>query len=291
MKILVLGANGQVGMCLSDKLFQTNYQTILTSRAQIDITDFEATRNNIFNINADVIINASAYTAVDNAEHDHINANLVNNLAVANIAKICSEMGSTFIHFSTDYVFDGKASKPYIESFQTNPNSIYGMTKLMGEQAIQNSNCKYLIFRTGWVFSEHGNNFFKTMLRLAKDKKDLSVVSDQVGSPTYAQDIANIVIKTLDQIEKKNCRYGLYHYSGDEPCSWYEFAKKIFDEAKDYGWSVPTISSVLTVDYPTSAHRPQYSVLDNNKIIKSFGVTPSDWKKGIVRALKELNSE
>ena len=127
--------------------------------------------------------------------------------------------------------------------------------------------------------------------RLSKDKKELCVVSDQVGSPTYAQDIANIVIKTLGQIEKKNCRFGLYHYSGDEPCSWYEFAKKIFDEAKNYGWSVPTISSILTVDYPTPANRPQYSVLDNNKIIKSFGVTPSDWKKGIIRALKELNSE
>jgi len=291
MKILVLGANGQVGQCLADQLTGTSHQTILSNRSQIDISDFEATRSKIYRVNADVIINASAYTAVDNAEREPDKADLVNNLAVANIAAICADIGSVLIHFSTDYVFDGKASTPYIESCQANPDSVYGKTKLMGELAIQKSGCRYLIFRTGWVFSEYGDNFFKTMLRLGMERDELSIVGDQIGSPTYAQDIAKTVIQGLVRIEKNECEYGIYHYSGDKPCSWYDFAEKIFDEARNYGWSTPTLKSIVTAEYPTPAQRPGYSVLNSRKAIKVFGVLQSDWRSGISSVLRKLQTK
>ena len=194
MKILVLGCKGQLGRCLNDQLKNTHHEVIYTSREQIDIANFEQTKNQILKNSPDIIINATAYTAVDKAEEDQKNAKLINHLAVKNIAHICNQQGCWLIHVSTDYVFDGKAKIPYKEVDETNPQGVYGETKLKGELAIRSSGCKHIIIRTAWVFSEYGNNFLKTMLRLGAERDELSIVGDQVGCPTYAQDIAKAIV-------------------------------------------------------------------------------------------------
>ena len=290
MKVLVLGCKGQLGRCLNDQLINTNYKVTYTSRDQIDVADFEETRIKITYIAPDVIINASAYTAVDKAENDKVTADLINHLAVDNLAAICFELGCWLIHISTDYVFDGKSTAPYLELDKTNPQGVYGHTKLDGEFAIQSSGCKYLIIRTAWVFSEYGDNFLKTMLRLGTVRDELSIVGDQIGCPTYAQDIAKAIITMMTQVSKKSSASGTYHYCGDQLCSWYEFARVIFEEARISGLQTPSlIHSIRTSDYPTAAERPGYSSLNCQKIKNTFGVNTSDWKLGVKNVLSNLH--
>jgi dTDP-4-dehydrorhamnose reductase len=291
MKILVLGCKGQLGRCLNDQLVNTDHEVIYTSREQIDIADFEVTKSKILEFSPDLIINATAYTAVDKAEEDQKTANLINHLAVKNIADICNQLGCWLIHVSTDYVFDGNAKVPYKEDDQTNPQSAYGETKLNGELAIQASECKYIIIRTAWVFSEYGNNFLKTMLRLGADRDELSIVGDQIGCPTYAQDIARSIVEIVTQLNslKEN---GIYHYCGDQPCSWYDFANAIFDQAMTNNLKIPSIvNSIKTSAYPTPAKRPAFSVLDCSKIENNFGVLASNWHDGIGQVISKLKLE
>ena len=288
MKILVLGSKGQLGRCLSNQLDGANYELIFTSREDFDIADLEAARAKITDINPGVVINASAYTAVDKAEGDEQTADLINHLAVANIANTCNELGSWLIHVSTDYVFDGTASSPYRETDLTSPESVYGASKLNGEYAIQSSGCKYLIVRTAWVFSEYGNNFMKTMLRLGAEREELSIVGDQVGCPTYAQDIAKAIVHMLDYLADENI-VGVYHFSGSEQCSWFEFGCEIFQKAREFGFSTPNnLSSISTAEYPTPAKRPRYSVLDGHKSLTVFGIFPSNWRAGVLNVLRKL---
>jgi len=273
MKILVLGCKGQLGRCLNDQLINTDHEVIYTSREQIDIADFEQTTNQILKTCPDLIINATAYTAVDKAEADQKTANLINHLAVKNIADICSQQGCWLIHVSTDYVFDGNARIPYKENDETNPQGVYGETKLKGELAIQASGCKHIILRTAWVFSEYGNNFLKTMLRLGAERDEMSIVGDQVGCPTYAKDIANAIIEIIPQLATQK-KSGIYHYCGNHSCSWYEFAKAIFEASNFLGNKVPKqLNSIKTSEYPTPALRPTYSVLDCSKISRDFKIT------------------
>ena len=291
MKILVLGSGGQLGRCLNDQLANTDHEVFYTSRDQIDIADFEATKNKIIDIAPDVVINASAYTAVDKAEDDREAADLVNHLAVANIANICNELGCWLIHVSTDYVFDGLSSKPYLENDQTNPQSVYGDTKLKGEIAIQSSGCNYLIIRTAWVFSEYGDNFLKTMLRLGADHDELSIVGDQIGCPTYAPDLAKAIITTLPylEIDQQN---GIYHYAGSPCCPWTEFAQSIFDEAWQAGKlkNKPHIVTITSQEYPTPAKRPANSMLNSSKFEAAFEHNASDWLAGIRAVVNSLNN-
>lgn len=288
MKILVLGCKGQVGRCLNDQLTNTDNEVLYTSREQIDIADFEQTKSQILKICPDVVINATAYTAVDKAEEDQEIANLINNLAVENIANICNQQGCCLVHVSTDYVFDGSSNEPYKEHDQTNPQSVYGETKLKGELAIQSSGCKHIIIRTAWVFSEYGNNFLKTMLRLGTERDELSVVRDQIGCPTYAQDIAKAIVKILPSLSSQEI-YGLYHYCGDQPCSWHDFATIIFGEAKIRRMPFPTkINAIDSICFPTKARRPQYSVLDSGLIESEFMINASDWRKGVIKSLERL---
>ena len=288
MKILVLGCKGQLGRCLFDQLKNSEHAVTYTSREQIDIVDFKKTRNQILKISPDAVINATAYISVDKAEEDQNIANLINNLAVKNIADICSQQGYWLIHVSTDYVFDGKAKIPYREDDKTNPQGVYGETKLEGELAIQFSGCKYVIIRTAWVFSEYGNNFLKTMLRLGSERDELNIVGDQIGSPTYAQDIARSIVEIASQLKSKKDN-GIYHFCGDQPCSWYKFANVIFDHAKDNNLKVPRIiNSIETSDYPTPAKRPAFSVLDCSKIQIDFGLYPSDWYEGISQVISKI---
>ena len=289
MKILVLGSKGQLGRCLNDRLIDTEHEVIFTSREQINITNFEQTKNQILKNSPDLIINATAYTAVDKAEEDQKTANLINHLAVKNIADICSQQGCWLIHVSTDYVFDGNAKIPYKESDETNPQGVYGETKLKGELAIQFSGCKHIIIRTAWVFSEYGNNFLKTMLRIGAERDELSVVGDQVGCPTYAQDIAKSIIAIFPHIYLEKDIQGIYHFCGDKPCSWNDFAQVIFSEAKCFGNRIPnSVKSINTVDYPTPAVRPAYSVLNCSKINSYFGINDSDWKLGVKKVVKKV---
>ena len=282
MKILVLGSKGQLGQCLKDQLAITDHDVVYTSRGQIDIADFEATKNKILEIAPDVVVNATAFTAVDKAEEEYQAADRINHLAVANMSNICNQLDCWLIHVSTDYVFDGSSEVPYKEDNTTNPQGVYGDSKLKGEMAIEGSGCKYLIIRTAWVYSEYGNNFLKTMLRLGADRDELSIVGDQIGCPTYAQDIAKSIVSILSCLDLQGSSSGIYHYCGDEPCSWYDFARAIFSEAEIHGVKSPSnIKSITTVEYPTPAIRPAYSVLDCTKIENVFGVTPSNWRYGI----------
>ena len=289
MKILILGSKGQLGQCLNDQLATTDYDVVYTSRGQIDIAEIEVTRTQILEISPDIVINATAYTAVDKAEEECQAANCINHLAVANISNICNQLNCWLIHVSTDYVFDGKSKFPYKEDNPTNPQSVYGDSKLKGEMAIEASGCKYLIIRTAWVYSEYGNNFLKTMLGLSTDRDELSIVGDQIGCPTYAQDIAKSIVSILSSLDSKASSSGIYHYCGDDPCSWFEFAQAIFLEAEVHGLKTPSyVRSIMTADYPTPAIRPAYSVLDCTKIESVFHVTRSNWRNGIKIVIDRL---
>jgi dTDP-4-dehydrorhamnose reductase len=282
MKILVLGSKGQLGQCLNDQLAITEHDVVYTSRGQIDIAEFEVTKAQMLEISPDIVINATAYTAVDKAEEERQAADRINHLAVANIASICKQLDCWLIHVSTDYVFDGNSEVPYKEDNPTNPQGVYGDSKLKGEVAIEASGCKYLIIRTAWVYSEYENNFLKTMLGLGVDRDELSIVGDQIGCPTYAQDIAKSIVSILSCLDLKDSSSGIYHYCGDEPCSWYDFARAIFLEAEVQGLKTPSyVKSITTADYPTPAIRPAYSVLDCTKIERVFDVTRSNWRDGI----------
>ena len=291
MKILVLGCKGQLGRSLNDQLKSTHHEVIYTSREQIDIADFEQTKNQIKKISPHLIINATAYTAVDKAEEDEKTANLINHLAVKNIANNCNRQGCWLIHISTDYVFDGNSKIPYKESDKTNPQGVYGETKHNGELAIQASGCKYIILRTAWMFSEYGDNFLKTMLRLGAYRDELSIVGDQIGCPTYAQDIARSVVEIVPQLYLRKYN-GLYHYCGDQPCSWFDFANAIFDQAMVNNLKIPNkVNSIETSAYPTPAKRPAFSVLNCSKIENDFGVQASNWRDGIGKVTSKLKLE
>ena len=289
MKILILGSQGQLGRCLYDQFSQTDYDLIYHSRADTDIADFTETSENLIALNPDIVVNAAAYTAVDLAETHESLAYQVNHFAVDNLANQCEKIGSFLIHVSTDYVFDGTASRPYKEQDKTSPQSVYGASKLAGEIAIQRTDCRFLIIRTSWVFSEYGNNFFKTMLRLGGERETLSIVGDQIGCPTYAQDIASLIVDLIPRIEAGSVESGIYHFSGDTACSWYQFAKEIFAQADQLGYRTPKqIQSIATKDYPTPAKRPGYSVFDCTKIENTFNISRSNWRFGIDRVLSIL---
>ena len=289
MRVLVLGKNGQLGQCLQDQLRSSKDEVIFTSRDDIDVGEFAQTSERIYEIKPDVVINASGYTAVDKAESEPKLANHLNHLAVTNLANICSSLNAIMIHFSTDYVFDGESIVAYKEDAPVNPKCVYGSTKLMGELAIKNAGCKYLIIRTSWVFSEYGNNFLKTMLRLGAEKNELNIVEDQYGCPTYAQDIAHATAVILSSGELDDSTYGVYHFVGNMPCSWYDFADNIFSQARLRGLKTPSIlNPIKTVNYPTPAIRPCYSVLDASKVEQTFRLRASTLDDGIRRVLDKL---
>jgi dTDP-4-dehydrorhamnose reductase len=288
MKILVLGCKGQLGRCLNDQLVNTDHEVIYTSREQLDIADFEVTKSKILEFSPDIIINATAYTAVDKAEEDQKTANLINHLAVKNIADICNQLECWLIHVSTDYVFDGNSKVPYKEDDETNPQGAYGETKLKGELAIQASGCKHIIIRTAWVFSEYGNNFLKTMLRLGAERDQLSIVDDQVGCPTYAQNIAKAIVVIMRRLKSEGNIIGTYHYVGEVGCSWADFAEDIFKEAIKQGIikNKPKIIKISTSEYPTLAKRPMQSKLDFSKFKSTFGINQSNYADSIFSALE-----
>jgi dTDP-4-dehydrorhamnose reductase len=291
MKIVVLGSKGQLGCCLSDQFIKTTFEVVYLSRDDFDIGDLASLDKNISLLKPSIVINASAYTAVDKAENDFHQANLVNHLAVAKLADICLHLNACLIHISTDYVFDGNAVLPYVEDSQTNPQGVYGMSKLKGELSIKASGCRFFIIRTSWVFSEYGNNFLKTMLKLGTKHKELSIIHDQVGCPTYAQDIAKAIILMLPYIRNNKYTSGIFHYCGIQSCSWYEFAAFIFMKAEAKGYKVPSLLKQIASDeFKSIAARPAYSVLDCSRIQEEFDINPSNWMNGVISSIEKIDS-
>jgi|TARA_B100001059_G_scaffold128079_1_gene127966 dTDP-4-dehydrorhamnose reductase len=289
MKVLIFGSRGQLGSCLIDQLENKDHNLVCSSHEEVDIANFEETKNYILDISPDLIINAAAYTAVDKAEEDQEEANIINHLAVANIANICCELDCWLIHVSTDYVFDGNSKKPYTEDDKPNPQGVYGQTKLKGELAIQSSGCRHIIIRTSWVYSEYGSNFLKTVLRLGEKQDKLNIIGDQYGCPTYAQDIAKTIVKLLPKLSLNHGYEGIYHYCGNHACSWFEFANIIFDIASEFGFKVPKdINQIGSAYYPSLAARPKYSVLDCTKIESKFKISLSDLRAGVEGSLNRL---
>ncbi|WP_118193377.1 dTDP-4-dehydrorhamnose reductase [Albibacterium indicum] len=279
-KVIVLGGSGQLGQCIQ-AADTSGLDIIFCSSQKVNILEEDHLHALFGKERPDVIINCAAYTAVDLAEDDPLKAAAINAQAPELIAKLCLEYNVVLIHISTDFVFDGESPVPRVETDRTDPIGAYGKTKLAGEEAIMHSMEKYIILRTSWLYSEFGNNFLKTMLRVAKGRKELSVVYDQVGSPTYAMDLAEVIVK-IALIDEP--RYGIYHYSNEGVASWYDFAHAIFQAAKVDVNLKPLLSS----EYPTKAERPKYSVLDKSKIKNAYSLTIPHWRDSLGKCLKRL---
>mgnify|MGYP006391632343 FL=1 len=281
--ILVTGSNGQLGSEIKSISSDYSYNFFFTDRNNIDITSKDSIKEFCQTNSINVIINCAAYTAVDKAQSDIENADLVNRKAVKKLSIVAKELDIKLIHISTDYVFDGKNFKPYVEEFQTNPQSIYGKTKLDGENEMRDINPKNsIIIRTSWIYSYYGNNFVKTMLRLGKEKEELGVIFDQIGTPTYAKDLAKIILDIVPQID--NQKVEIYNYSNEGVLSWYDFAKEIMKMAK----LNCKINPIETFQYPTPAKRPHFSLLNKSKIKSTFNIEIPYWKDGLDDCLRRL---
>ncbi len=274
--ILVTGSGGQLGMeiwKLCDRY--PSYKFLFTSREDLPIDNFKIVKQFFERQQIDHCINCAAYTAVDKAESENEKAFLINADAAGNLATICKEHKTQFIHISTDYVFDGTSSAPYKEVDKVSPVNIYGASKLRGEELVLNNNSCAIIIRTSWVYSSFGNNFVKTMQRLLKEKESINVVSDQHGCPTYAADLAEVIMKIVGKVG--NCQTGIFNYCNSGIITWYEFANEI----KEFIKSKCSINPIPASQYPVPAKRPQYSVLDTSKIKEVFNITIPNWKDSL----------
>ena len=288
MRILVTGKNGQLGSSIhkvvNSKVNTNNnlnsHHFVFVGREELDLSDGDNITH-YFKGNAfDIIINCAAYTAVDKAEEEQNLANQVNYLAVVQLAQIAKKQQAKLIHISTDYVFDGESGKPYTETDETNPINVYGKTKLAGEQALQEvMSTDAIIIRTSWVYSEYGNNFVKAMLSLGKERDELNIVSDQIGSPTYATDLANAILKIIDtkDYQDKGQSTEIYHYSNEGEISWYEFAKEIFE----FSGIQCGVGPITTEQYPAPAKRPKNTLMNKDKIFYSFNIGILSWKDSL----------
>jgi dTDP-4-dehydrorhamnose reductase len=284
MVVLVTGANGQLGQAIQS--ISGNYPEIdfvFCDSSSLDITNLDTVNQVFEKVKPNYCINAAAYTAVDKAESEQDKAISINVIGAKNLAETCKENNTILLHVSTDFVFDGKKSKPYTEEDIPNPTGVYGQTKLDGEKAIQEAFNKYYIIRTSWVYSQFANNFMKTMIRLGSERDSLSVVNDQIGTPTNAVDLAEALVKIICHTERSRSvsstiyNFGIYNFSNEGHCSWYDFAKKIFEVNN----ITIDLSPIPTTSYPTPAKRPAYSVLDKSKIKKAFDLQINNWEDSL----------
>ena len=286
MNILVTGANGQLGHEMQRVAKSSNHNYIFTDVAdgyeKLDITNIEEIRNMVKNNNVDIIVNCAAYTNVDKAESDYDTANLINNTAAGNLATAMKEAGGTLIHISTDYVFQGDRNTPCQEDWTTNPLGVYGKTKLAGEAAIATTGCNSIIIRTAWLYSQWGKNFVKTMQSLTATHDTLKVVFDQVGTPTFAGDLADTIAHIINTGQTN--KTGIYHFSNEGVCSWYDFAKMI---CKLSG-NTCDISPCYSEEFPSPVKRPHFSVLDKRKIKETFGIKVPYWTDSLEVCIKQL---
>ncbi len=276
LKILVTGSNGQLGSEIKIKSMDSKHHFVFTDIHNLDILDLTQLEEKFQEFKPDVIINCAAFTAVDLAETEQEKASQLNVAAVTNIANLAYQYKTKVIHISTDYVFDGRSFFPYNEDHDANPLSVYGYTKLQGERALMNSGCDGVIIRTSWLYSNFGKNFYKTIARLASEQQELSIVFDQIGTPTYAADLAEAIMYILPQL---NTFFGVdvYHFSNEGVCSWYDFAYAIIQKLDLQSIVYPIHSD----EYPTAAQRPFYSVLDKSKIKSAFGLQIKHWQTAL----------
>ena len=284
LEILVTGADGQLGRSLRRLGAAGANRYTFTDVAELDITDADAVRRQFGEHRYDVVINCAAYTNVERAEAEEEAADRLNRLAVRHLAQAAAATGATLIHISTDYVFDGHASTPYTEEAAPGPLNAYGRTKLAGEEEIAAAGCRALIFRTAWLYSEFGGNFLKTMLRLTAEKEHINVVADQIGTPTYAGDLA-LALFSIVEGGYYTGREGIYHFTDEGACSWYDFAVEI---ARAAGHDTCRIEPCRTADYPTRALRPAYSLLDKSKVRRTFGLEIPHWRESMLYCLMRL---
>jgi dTDP-4-dehydrorhamnose reductase len=283
INLLVTGSKGQLGSEIKELSVNYSYKFFFTDRNELDISDLNILREYIIENNINTIVNCAAYTAVDKAEMEKEAADKINHLAVKKLAQLAKEFKIGIIHISTDYIFDGQNFKPYLENDIPNPQSVYGQSKLDGEKAILEYELKNsIIIRTSWVYSSHGNNFVKTMLRLGKEKESLGVIYDQVGTPTFAKDLAKTILDIIPKISNEKTE--IFNYSNEGVLSWYDFAKEIMKMAK----LSCIISPIETKDYPTPAARPHYSLLNKSKIKSTFDIQIPYWKDSLDECLRKL---
>ena len=294
MKILLFGANGQVGWELQRSLSPLGELVALDRRSTGlcgDLTDLNGIQDTVRRVAPDVIVNAAAYTAVDKAESDAELAQIVNAAAPGVLAQAASKVGAWLVHYSTDYVFDGSGCKPWVETDPTGPLNVYGKTKLEGEQRIASQCGRYLIFRTSWVYAARGGNFAKTMLRLAQERETLNVINDQFSAPTGADLIADVTAHAITHVMRKPDDAGLYHLSASDETNWFNYAKYVVDQSIRAQAApeiiVKTISPVATSAFPTAAQRPHNSRLNTAKIHGIFGLQLAPWQQGVARMLAE----
>lgn len=285
MNILVIGASGQLGQELRVVAEGSAQHYTFASRSELDVTDQLAIRHFVQDHHIDTIINCSAYTAVDRAEDEPEEADRINHQAVAALAALAKAQGLYLIHISTDYVFAGDSHRPITEEETPRPQSVYGRTKLLGEDAIRRAGCRALILRTSWLYSTYGANFLKTMCRLMQERQELSIVFDQIGTPTYARDLARFIVSYLEQ-DKDSRQEGTYHFSDEGVASWYDFAEAIRHRM---GYSCQ-LHPIRSEQYPTKATRPSYSVLDKAKLKRDFGITLPHWQTSLEDCLNQLTS-
>jgi dTDP-4-dehydrorhamnose reductase len=282
MKVLITGANGQLGYDVIKLLDSEGIEFLGTGRESLDITNEEQVSRVICDYNPDVVIHCAAYTAVDKAEDDKELCYSVNVLGTKYVVEACKKTNAKMVYISTDYVFDGKGDKPFDVIDKPNPINYYGQTKYEGEIVVQKSLDKYFVVRISWVFGSNGNNFVKSMLRLGKDRDEISVVADQIGSPTYTYDLAKLLVEMI-----KTDKFGIYHATNEGYCSWYEFACEIFNQV---GMDVK-VNPIKTEEYPTRAKRPKNSRLLISKINSEFTVTLNEWKLALNSYLEVSNNE
>ncbi len=283
MTILVTGGNGQLGSALRLASGEGFHRYIFTDIEELDITSAKAINEFLSKEKIDIVVNCAAYTAVDLAEEQEDTTDKINHKAVALLAEACAQHNSTLIHISTDYIFSGESRRAYTEEDTPAPLNAYGRTKLAGEIAVAKSGCKSIILRTSWLYSEFGKNFVKTMRNLTATQKEIKVVSDQFGTPTYAGDLAEAIVQIIEG--KKYNRYGVYNYSNLGECSWYDFAVEI---ARQSGNNNCKITPCTTADYPTKAMRPRYSVLDKSKFVATFDIEIPEWQESLAECIKKF---
>ena len=288
-KILVFGRNGQVASELRRAPWPPGFSVECRDRAQVDITRPDDVRRAVAGSGAAVVVNAAAYTGVDQAESEPESAFAVNRDGAAHVAEASAKAGAALVHISTDYVFDGRKDGAYLEDDLVHPLSVYGASKEAGERAVREALARHVILRTAWVYSPHGGNFVKTMLRLGSERDELNIVDDQRGCPTAAADIAGAIVGVVTWLAAgKTDGFGTFHFCGAGATTWYGFAGAIFELAAAHGAKVPRVNPITTADFPTPASRPKNSVLDCTRIGRVYGIEPRPWRDGLAECIDEL---
>lgn len=290
LRPIIYGSGGQLGWALMKRLERDGLKPLGLDLPTHDITDRKKVYGTIDKERPNIIINTSAYTAVDQAERDEIKAFRVNRDGPSILAEACSKYGIPLIHISTDYVFDGEKDNPYFEYEPIHPIGVYGRSKSAGEEEVRQSLSSHIIIRTAWLYGIHGNNFVKTMIRLGREREELKVVDDQYGCPTFSGDLAEAIIHIMDSVNRREqIEWGTYHYCGEGRTSWYRFAHKIIEIAKKHiRLKVSQIIPIKTTEYPTLAQRPSYSVLSCEKIKRNFGIQLKPWETSLENSIQDI---